>query len=104
MLILLTNHRPILLSTTTKVQIFLPFSGKQGIQLLSKIKKKLKKSDSLNVKTYIIYEDTKLSPQFPVKDRAKFEHRRNIVYLSRCPNVSCNETYVGEADRKLINV
>ena len=42
MLILLTNHRPILLSTTTKVQIFLPFSGKQGIQLLSKIKKTAK--------------------------------------------------------------
>ena len=68
------------------------------------MKKQLKKSISSNVKTYIKYEDTKLSPQFPVKDRTKFEHRRNIVYFSRCPNVSCNETYVGEADRKLINV
>ena len=34
-----------------------------------------------------------------MSDRTKFEH--NIVYFSRCPNVTCNETYVREADRRI---
>ena len=88
-------------NSETKLQLFLPFSGKQGIQLLSKMKRQLKKSIPSNVKTYITYEDSKLSTQFPVKDRTKFAHRHNIVYFSRCPNVTCNETYVGETETKI---
>ena len=53
------------------------------------------------MKTCITYEGTKLSTQFPVKDRTKFEHRHNIVYFSHCPNVTCNETYVGETERRI---
>ena len=53
------------------------------------------------MKTCITYEDTKLSTQFSMKDRTKFEHRQNIVYFSRCPNVTCNETYVGETDSRI---
>ena len=74
-----------------KLQLSVPFLGKQGIQLLSKMKRQLKKSIPSHVKTYITYEGTKLSTQFPVKDRTKFEHRPNIVYFSRCHNVTCNE-------------
>ena len=65
------------------------------------MKKQLKKSIPSNVKTCITYEGTKLLTQFPVKDRTKFEHRRNIVYFSCCPNVTCNETYVGEPDKRI---
>ena len=65
------------------------------------MKKQLKKSILSNVKTCIIYEGTKLSTQFPVKDRTKFEHRHNKVYFSRCPNITCNKRYVGETDRKI---
>ena len=36
-----------------KLQLFLPFSGKQGIQLLSKMKKQLKKKIQSNVKIWI---------------------------------------------------
>ena len=57
----------------TKLQLFLSLSGKQGIQLLSKIKKQLKKSIPSNVETFIIYEGKKLSTQFPVKDKTNFE-------------------------------
>ena len=79
-------------NSKTKLQLFLPFSGKQGIQLLSKMKKQLKKTIPSNVKTCITYGDTKLSTQFLVKDRTKFEHRHNIVYFSCCPNETCNKT------------
>ena len=57
----------------TKLQLFLSLSGKQGIQLLSKIKKQLKKSIPSNVETFITYEGKKLSTQFPVKDKTNFE-------------------------------
>ena len=85
----------------TKLHLFLPFSGKQGIQLLSKMKRQLKKSIPSSMKTCITYEGTKLSTQFPVKDRTKFEHRHNIEYFRRCHNVTCNETYVGETNRRI---
>ena len=86
-------------NSETKLQLFLPFLGKQGIHLLSKMKHQLKRSIPSNLKTYTAYEGTKLSTQFPVKDRTKFEPGHNIVYFSLCPNVTCNEAYVGERDR-----
>ena len=36
-----------------------------------------------------------------MKDRTKFEHRHNMAYCSRCPDMTCNEIYVGEADRRI---
>ena len=66
----------------TKLQLFFPFSGKQDIQLWSKMKRQLKKSIPSNVKTCISYEGTKLSTQFPMKDRTKFEHRHNSIFYS----------------------
>ena len=99
MLISLKNHRPTLL-TIVKQNCSYFLSRKQGIQL-SKMKKQLKKSIPSNVKTCITYKGTKLSTQFPVKDRTKFEHGHNILYFSHCPNVTCNEKYVGETDRKI---
>ena len=53
------------------------------------------------MKTCITYEGTKISTQFPVKNITKFEHRHNVLYFSRCPNVTCNETYVEETDRRI---
>ena len=72
-LISLTTRRPTTDDNKTKRQLFLPFSGKQGIQLLSKMKKQLKKCIPSNVKTNITYEGTKLSKKIPAKGRTKFE-------------------------------
>ena len=84
-----------------KIQLLLPFNGKQGTQLLSKMRKSLNKSLPINVKTSFIYESTKLSTQFPVKDKTKFEHRHNATYFSKCPETNCDESYVGETDRRI---
>ena len=65
------------------------------------MKQQLKKSIPPNVKSCITNKGTKLWTLFSVKDWTKFEHRHNIVYFSRCPNVACNEKYVGETDRKI---
>ena len=88
-------------NSDTKLQLFLPFSGKQGIQLLSKMKKQLKKRIPSNAKTCITYEGTQLSTQFPVEYRTKFEHRYNVVYFSHSPNATGNERYVEETDRRI---
>lgn len=80
-----------------KLQLFIPLSGKQGVQLLSKIKKEAEDKHPINVKTCIIYEGTKLPQftQFPVNDTTKLEQRPNALYYSHCP------TYVGETDRRI---
>ena len=63
----------------TKIQSVILFYGKQGVQLLSKMKKQLKKKIPLTMKVCIIYAEIKLSTQFPVKDRTKVEHRYNVM-------------------------
>ena len=102
MMILLMNQRLALLATTKqKYRYFFYFSGKQGVQLMSKIKKQLQKSVSSIMKTCIINECAKLSTQFLAKDRTRFEHGNNMVYFNHCSNVACNETYGGESDRRI---
>ena len=56
----------------TKLHLSFLFSRKQGIPLLNKMKKQLKKSIPLNMKTYITYQSRKFSAQFSVKDRTKY--------------------------------
>ena len=102
MMILLMNQRLALLATTKqKYRYLFYFSGKQGVQLMSKITKQLQKSVSSIMKTYIINECTKLSTQFLAKDRTRFEHSNNMVYFNHCSNAACNETYGGESDRRI---
>ena len=85
-------------NSKTKLQSFLAFLGKQSIQLLSKMKRQVKKSILSNMKACITYEGTKLSTQ--LKDRTKIKHRHNLVYFSRSANVICMETYVGQTDNR----
>ena len=54
-------------NTEQKIQIFVPFCGKQRHQLLSKMKKQLKRTLPDDIKTIISYKSTKLSTKFPVK-------------------------------------
>ena len=83
-----------------KVQIMLPYNGKQDNKLLSKMKKHLNKSLPTEVKTTVTYQSKKLGTKFQLKDKTRFNHRNNLVYYSKCPNKTCNEDYVGETDRR----
>ena len=47
-----------------KVQIMLPYNGKQGHKLLSKMKKHLNKSLPTEVKTAVTYQSKKLGTKF----------------------------------------
>ena len=59
---------------TETVQLIVPYTGKQGNKILSKMKKNLSKALPDKVKTMITYQGTKLSTKFNIKDQTKFHH------------------------------
>ena len=58
-----------------KIQVLVPYSGKQGHQLLSKTKKQL-------IRT-LPDDKTKLSTKFPVKNKTDFQHKHNVIFHVR---------------------
>ena len=62
-------------------QLILPYAGKEGTQLTSKMKTRLKKLLPDNVKTMVTYQREKLASKFPVKDKIDFQHQNNVVYV-----------------------
>ena len=66
-----------------KIQVLVPYSGKQGHQLLSKTKKQLIRTLPDDIKTIISYKSTKLSTKFPVKDKTDFQHKHNVIFHVR---------------------
>ena len=79
-----------------------PYSGKQGYQLLSKIKKQLTRTLPDNIKTTITYKRTKFSTKFSVKSKTDFQHRHNIVYYGKCPSEGWKDGYVGQTKRRVV--
>ena len=84
-----------------KVQIMLPYNGKQGNKFLSKMKKHLNKSLPTEVKTTVTFQSKKLETKFQLKYKTRFNQQNNLVYYSKFPNKTCNEDYVGETDRRI---
>ena len=66
-----------------KIQVLVPYSGKQGHQLLSKMKKQLKRTLPDDIKTMINYKSTKLFTKFPVKEKKDFQHKHNVIFHVR---------------------
>ena len=89
-------------NTEQKIQLLNPHFGKQGRQLLSKMKKQLKRTLPDDIKTMISYKRMKLSTIFPVKDKTDFQHKDNVVYYGKCPNEGCKDDYVGETKRCIV--
>ena len=75
----------------------LPYNGKQGNKLLSKMKKHLNKSLPTEVKITVTYQSKNLQ----LKDKTKLHQQNNPVYYSKCPDKTCTEDYVGKTDRRI---
>ena len=43
-----------------------------------------------------VYKSKKLGSYFNIKDSTRLEHQHDFTYLTQCPAVNCNETYLGE--------
>ena len=82
------------------IQICLPYLGRKGENIITKMKKKIKEKLTDQISTRVIYTTTKLNSKFKTKDQTKFEHKNNLVYQCECPD--CHKKYVGETSRRLI--
>ena len=54
-------------------------------------------------KATLVYTGTKLVSNFNIKDITKKERKHDLVYIVKCPEETCNETYNGETGRRLVN-
>ena len=68
----------------------LPYNGKQGNKLLSKMKKHLNKSLPTAVKTTVTYQSKKLGTKFQLKGKTKFHQYIKLGYYGNCTNKTCN--------------
>ena len=64
--------------------LILPYLGDIGIGLTKSLKRNLDNHLPNNVKTQVTFTGQKLSTQFNVKDRTKFEHKHDVVYFGKC--------------------
>ena len=51
--------------------------------------------------TKISYVGNKLSICFRVKDVTKFKRNHDIIYQGRCPEIGCNDHYLGETGHRI---
>ena len=79
--------------------ITLPQKGQWGEKVLKSFKTTLHRSLPNNTETKVVYTGTKLSFNFQIKDKTKFDHKHDLVYYVKCPE--CQEDYIGEIGRRL---
>ena len=50
---------------------------------------------------FIKVRNKKLGSYFNIKDSTKLEYQHGLTFFTQCAGVNCNETYLGEAARRL---
>ena len=66
---------------------------------MSKMKKIVSNSLEDGVKPKVVYNSAKLSQYFNIKDPVPQKYKSDLVYECTCPQIDCNESYIGETDR-----
>ena len=88
-------------TVTKEHTLLLPYQVVKGIGLTKSLKRNLNKNLPNNTKTQVTFTVQKLSTQFNVKDRAKFEYKHDVIYLGICPEQNCTDNYLGEPGRRI---
>ena len=83
-----------------EIFINLKYAGQKGEQLMSKMKKIISNSLEDGVKSKVVYNSAKLSQYFNVKDPAPQKYKSDLVYKCRCPQIDCNQSYIGETEKR----
>ena len=55
-----------------------------------------------DINTRITYTGHKLNTRFQIKDKTAQIHKEDLVYYVKCPDQSCNQDYLGETARRII--
>ena len=79
----------------------LPYKGKVGETTLKSLRNALKSVIPANNTCKIIYTGTKLASKFNIKAEISKEHKHDLIYKAQCPNLNCDETYIGEIGRRV---
>ena len=87
-------------AASKQIQLVLPYADKCGSDIIWKMNRQLHKHLKDYVKVMTMYQGTKLSSRFQVKDQTKFEHN-DIVYCCKCPENNCDVFYIRETDRRI---
>ena len=85
---------------TRTLQLYLPYGGKAGENMVTKLNKVIK-SNLPNSKIRTIYNSQRLSSRLPIKDPVKFEQQHNVSYYSKCGKEDCEEDYIGQSKRRI---
>ena len=80
--------------------LMLPFKGKVGETTLKSLRNTLKSAIPVNITCKIIYTGTKLASKFNIKDEISKKHKHDLIYKAQCPDLNCDETYIGEIGRR----
>ena len=87
-------------NNSKEIFINLKYAGQKGDQLMSKMKKIVSNSLEDAVKLKFVYNSAKLSQYFNIKDPVIQKYKSGLVYKCTCPQIDCNESYVGETERR----
>ena len=91
----------IVTSQITKKHLIIPYHGGKGEQLIKSLRKTIKRSLPSNIKGQVSFTGNQLSLCFSIKNKSKFEHRYDVIYLGTCPKRTCNDNYIGEVKRRI---
>ena len=67
---------------------------------MSKMKKIVSNSLEDDIKPKVVYNSAKLSQYFNMKDPVPQKYKRDLVYKCTCPQIACNESYIGETENR----
>ena len=81
--------------------LMIPYQGGKGEQVIKSVRKTIKRLLPSNIKVQVSFTGNKLSSCFNIKEKTKFEHRHDIIYLGTCPETTRNDNYIGEAKRRI---
>ena len=95
------NEMPRSTQVTTNTEenkhlLMLTYKGKVGETTLKSLQKTLKSVILANNTCKIIYTGPKLASKFSK------EHKYDLVYKAQCPDLNCDETYIGEIGRRFL--
>ena len=89
--------------TEVKTELLvIPYNGDKGSNTIKALQKDLDRILPNNVNAKIVYTATKLGNKIFIKDQTRFEHNHDVIYSAQCPSPQCNENYIGEVGRRVI--
>ena len=99
------NEMPQSTQVTTNTEenehlLMLPYKIKVGETTLKSLWNTLESVIPVNNTCKIIYTRTKLASKFNIKDEISKKHKHDLIYKAQCPDLNCDETYIGEIGRR----